>query len=170
LGGKGVGTMMKTLKYPIFFVIAFVLQSSLASLIGVMGTTPDFLLIFVVFAALRHGGLYGTFWGFIVGLTQDIYAPVEWLGASALSLCIVGFLVGQLEEKFLNLNLITKTAALGVAFFVNDALYFWSIGMEKTQISSVFLKQSLPEGMYTTLLGSLAFYFLYSHSDRRHAS
>lgn len=161
---------MKMFKYPLVFVIAFVLQTALAPMIQIMGTAPDFLLIFVVFAALRHGALAGTFWGFLVGLTQDVYAPVEWLGAGALSLCIVGFLVGQLEEKFLNLNLITKVTTLGVAFFVSDMIYFASIGMDKRQMGSVLLHQSLPECLYTLLFGSLAFYFLYSHTDRRHAS
>lgn len=162
--------MIQTLKYPLIFVLAFVLQTALSPLVQVMGTAPDFLLIFVVFAALRHGALAGTFWGFLVGLTMDVYAPVEWLGAGALSLCVVGFLVGQLEEKFLNLNLVTKVAALAVAFFVNEAIYYWSVGLDRNQMSNIFLRQSIPEGMYTLLLGSLAFYFLYSHSDRRHAS
>jgi len=162
--------MIETIKYPVIFVVAFIMQTALAPMVQIMGTAPDFLLIFVVFAALRHGALAGTFWGFLVGLTQDVYAPVEWLGAGALSLCIVGFLVGQLEEKFLNLNLVTKVLALGVSFFVNDAIYYMSIELDQEQMGTIFLRQSLPEGLYTMLLGSLAFYFLYSHSDRRHAS
>ncbi len=161
---------MRNLKYPLLFLLAFILQTALSPFIQIYGSAPDFLLILVVFAALRHGALAGSLWGFVVGLTNDVYAPVEWLGAGALSLCTVGFLVGQLEEKFLNLNLVTKITALGVAFFVNDLIYFYTIGISKQEFGGIFLRQSVPEGLYTMLLGSLAFYFLYSSTDRRHAS
>lgn len=162
--------MIRYLKYPVAFIIAFIIQTALAPVVQVFGTSPDLLLILVVFAALRHGAMAGAMWGFLVGLTHDVYAPVEWLGAGSFALCVVGFLVGQLEEKFLNLNLITKVAALTVAFFMNDAIYFWSIGLDVDSISDVFLKQSLPEGLYTILLGSLAFYFLYPYSEHKHAT
>ena len=46
---------------------------------------PDFILIFVVVAALRQGPVAGMLWGFVAGFSQDVYAPVEWLGSQTLS-------------------------------------------------------------------------------------
>ena len=170
MGGSWNFTMIHAVVYIIVFALAFVVQTTIAPMIGVLGATPDFLLIFVVFAALRNGGLAGSFWGFVVGLSQDIYAPVEWLGAGALSMTIVGFLLGQLEEKFLNLDLVTKLIALAVGYFVNDAIYYFTIGMSRNDLGAVLLRQSLPAGLYTMLLGVFAFYLLNQLPGQRRAS
>lgn len=158
--------MIRAVWYLVFFVVAFVAQTVLAPLIQIYGVTPDFVLFFVVFLALRHGALVGVFWGFIAGFTEDIYSDVHWLGAAALTKTIVGFGVGQLEEKFINLGLVTKVAVLGVAFFLNDAIYGMATGMSRELVTQLFLTKSLPEGVYTIVLGTLAFHFLYPHVPR----
>ena len=161
---------MNSIGFLILFILAFIGQTAINPIIEVFGVSPDFILIFVVFVALRYGAVAGVVWGFAAGLVEDVYGPLEWLGAAALSKCVVGWLVGQLEEKFLNLDLITKVAVLGIAFFVCDALFGLTVGMNKEDISKLFLSKSLPEGVYTLVIGTIAFHFLYSRPHNRHAS
>lgn len=152
------------------FIVVLIGQTTLASVIQIFGVGPDFVLIFVVFVALRYGAAAGVLWGFMAGLVEDVYGPLEFVGAATLSKCIVGWLVGQMEEKFLNLDIVTKVAILGVSFFLCDAIYVMSVGMVREEVARLFLQRSLPEGVYTLLIGTIAFHFLYPRSGRRNAS
>lgn len=157
---------MMPLLYLFAFVAIFTSQTVLAPIIRIFGVAPDFVLLFVVYLALRRGALVGVFWGFLAGFTQDIYADPHLLGASALTLTVVGFVVGQMEEKFINLGLVAKVAILGVSFFVNDAIYGWMTGLTRDQVTDLFVNKSMPEGLYTLLIGTLVFQFLYPRSSR----
>ena len=146
------------LKTLLMFVIAFAVQSTIGDWLKILGVGPDFILIFIVSVALRFGAGTGCFWGFLAGFTLDVYAPVEWLGANTIAMTIVGFAVGQLEEYFLTLNLPPKVGALGLAFYVNDMFYFLITGLEKDVVTTLFLTKTVPESIYTVIIGGILFY------------
>ena len=146
------------LKTLLMFVLAFAVQSTIGGWLKILGVGPDFVLIFIVSVALRFGAATGCLWGFLAGFTQDIYAPVEWLGANAIAMTIVGFAVGQLEEHFLTLNLPPKIGVLGLAFYVNDMFYFLITGLEKDVVTTLFLTKTIPESIYTVVIGGILFY------------
>ena len=150
--------MKKWIKSFFFFLLCFVLQTTVADWISMFGIAPDFVIIFVVAVAIKRGPASGCFWGFLAGFTQDVYAPVEWLGAHSLAMTIVGFLLGQLEERFLTLNFPTKVGVLGLAFFVSDMAYFFITGLQKDAVTNLFFKETLPECAYTLFVGALVFY------------
>jgi rod shape-determining protein MreD len=140
------------------FVIAFAVQSTIGDWLKILGVGPDFILIFIVSVALRFGAGTGCFWGFLAGFTLDVYAPVEWLGANTIAMTIVGFAVGQLEEHILTLYLPAKVAVLGIAFLVNDLFYFLITGLDKNVVTTLFLTKTLPECVYTLIIGGILFY------------
>ena len=142
----------------LMFVLVFVLQTTVSEWLQILGIGPDFVVIFIVSVAIRFGPATGCFWGFWAGFTQDVYAPVEWLGANTIAMTIVGFLVGLLEERFLTLNLPAKIGVLGLAFFVNDMFYFLITGLEKDVVTNLFITRTLPEFAYTMIIGGIAFY------------
>ncbi len=152
--------MLKFIKHLICFVIAIVLQTTLASWISFYGQEPDFVLIFLVVMALSHGPVSGMLWGFFAGFSEDVFASVDWLGAQTIAFTCVGFGVGQLEEKFLRLNLATKVALLGLAFMLNDLIYYALIGIAQESVTAFFLTKTLPECIYTMLFGILCFLLL----------
>lgn len=152
--------MLKFIKHLICFVIAIVLQTTLASWINFYGQEPDFVLIFLVVMALSHGPVSGMLWGFFAGFSEDVFASVDWLGAQTIAFTCVGFGVGQLEEKFLRLNLATKVALLGLAFMLNDLIYYALIGIAQESVTTFFLTKTLPECIYTMLFGILCFLLL----------
>ena len=146
------------LKTFLLFVIVFALQSTVGDWLQIVGIGPDFVVIFIVSVALRFGAATGCRWGFLAGFTLDIYAPVEWLGANAIAMTIVGFAVGQLEEHILTLYLPAKVVVLGIAFFVNDLFYFFITGLEKNVVMNLFLTKTIPECVYTLVIGGILFY------------
>ena len=146
------------LKLLILFVIVFAMQMTVAEWLSFFDVAPDFVIIFIVAMAIRRGPTAGCFWGFVAGFTQDVYAPVEWLGANSIAMTIVGFAVGQLEERFLTLNLPAKIGVLGLAFFVNDMFYFLITGLEKDVVTNLFVTKTVPGSIYTMVLGGILFY------------
>ena len=146
------------LKTLLLFVIVFSIQSTVGEWLKIVGIGPDFVVIFVVSVALRFGAATGCLWGFLAGFTLDVYAPVEWLGANSIAMTIVGFAVGQLEEHILTLYLPAKVVVLGIAFFVNDLFYFFITGLEKNVVMNLFLTKTIPECVYTLIIGGILFY------------
>ncbi len=159
---------LKWLKVLILFVLAFALQVSVAEWLKIFGVGPDFVIIFVVSVAIKRGPAAGCFWGFLAGFAQDVYAPVEWLGAFSISMTVLGFVVGQLEERFLTLNLPAKIGVLGFGFFVCDMIYFGITGLSKEIVTNLFLTQTLPESIYTMFVGGIIFYLDFG-KKKKHA-
>ena len=83
---------------------------------------------------------------------------MEWLGANTISMTVLGFVVGQLEERFLTLNLPAKVAVLAIGFFVCDMLYFMLTGLEKDVVTNLFFSKTIPECIYTVVVGAVVFY------------
>ncbi|NLB62979.1 MAG: rod shape-determining protein MreD [Fibrobacter sp.] len=157
---------MRVVWFLVYFAFAFVLQTIIAPMISIVGISPDFILFLVVFLSLRYGAVWGVLWGFFAGFTEDIYRDVDWLGAAAMVKSSIGFIVGQLEEKFFNLGLLTRVIVLAIAFIANDILFALIIGMDKDLVLDMFMTRTLPSGLYTMVLGTLAFNFLYSHASK----
>lgn len=160
---------LKWLKVLILFVVTFALQVSVAEWLQIFGVGPDFVIIFIVAVAIRRGPAAGCFWGFLAGFAQDVYAPIEWLGAHTIAMTVLGFAVGQLEERFLTLNLPAKVGVLGFGFFVCDMIYFGITGLSKEIITNLFLTQTLPESIYTMFVGGIAFYLDFGKQKKKHA-
>lgn len=157
------------LKTFILFVIVFALQMTIADWLSFFDVAPDFVMIFIVAVAIRRGPAAGCFWGFVAGFTQDVYAPIEWLGANTIAMTVVGYAVGQLEERFLSLNLPAKVGVLGLGFFVCDMIYYGITGLSKDVVTNLFLTKSLPECIYTMLIGGIFFYLDLGSKKKKHA-
>jgi rod shape-determining protein MreD len=146
----------------LFMLLVAIQSSSLGHMIAINEVIPDLLLIFVVHIAIRKGAVAGVYMGFITGLSIDIYGPINYLGGTALAMSIVGYIVGLLDEKFLKLSFITKVAVLGISFFMADLFYSIAVKMDQEVIGTLLFYKSLPEGLYTLVVGSLVFYLLHS--------
>ena len=142
----------------LLFIVVFSVQSTVSEWLQILSIGPDFIVIFIVSVAIRFGPATGCFWGFLAGFTQDVYAPLEWLGANSISMTIVGFAVGQLEERLLTVNLPAKVGVLGLAFLVNDVFYFLITGLEKDVVANLLVTRTVPECIYTLVIGAIVFY------------
>jgi rod shape-determining protein MreD len=150
--------MLRLIIYFVIFFLAATLQTVLSPQIAIHGAQPSFLLIFTVIIALRHGALAGCLVGFLSGLLCDVYAPIEWLGAYSFSYCVVGFVVGQIEESFINLNLLLKIALLFAVELLKDLLYFIAIGKSGDEVLYSIAFISFKNSIYTICFGAIFFY------------
>ncbi len=148
----------KWLKLLLMYVFSFVLQTTVADWLRIFDIGPDLIIILVVSIAIKYGPAAGCFWGFLAGFTQDVYAPVEWLGAHSIAFTVLGFVVGQLEERFLTLNLPAKVGVLAFGFFVCDMIYFLLTGLEKDVVTALFFSKTVPECVYTVVVGAVVFH------------
>lgn len=78
------------------FVCAIV-QSSILSLVVVLGGTPDLVLVALVAVALLRGSVFGAIAGFWAGVLLDT-ATLDTLGVTALLLTVAGFWIGRYGE------------------------------------------------------------------------
>ena len=162
---------MKALRFLavlVALIFTVVLQTTVCNWISIFNITPDFLLIFLCYQAFRRGPAFGALFGFIIGFSSDIYSPVEWLGVRTIAMTLTGFLVGQLEERFLTLNLIPRIATLAFACLFCDLLSLSLSTLSKQEITHIFLTRSIPECLYTFIFGGVVFYFLFRGNKRIH--
>jgi len=156
----------KWIKVLLLYVFSFILQTTVADWLRIFDVGPDLIVIFVVSIAIKYGPAAGCFWGFLAGFTQDVYAPVEWLGAHSIAFTVLGFVVGQLEERFLTLNLPAKVGVLAFGFFVCDMIYFLLTGLEKDVITALFFSKTIPECIYTVIVGTVIFHLSIGNKKR----
>jgi rod shape-determining protein MreD len=82
---------------------------------------PDFVLIALLFFAIRSRPGAGAVAGFVVGLLTDAVAP-SGFGAAAFSLTIIGFLAGWLKAVVFPDNLLVNGLFVFLASWLRDAL------------------------------------------------
>jgi len=159
--------MLRLFIYAFLFYIAAILQTVVIPHITIMNAQPSLLLILTIITALRQGSLAGCLMGFMCGLLCDVYAPPEWLGAFSLAYCVVGFAVGQIEESFINLNLIPKIIVLIMADFLKDAIYHASTGKKFDEIPAILATLTFPSTVYSVCVGAIFFYLLSLKRERK---
>lgn len=106
-------------KAGIFFLVGFLIQTSLLNLISIVGHTPNLLLcLVIVFSFLFEEDLFGLVYGAIFGLLYDMCMSTV-VGPTAISLALVAVLILILREYANIENIINMllTAALSVAVY-----------------------------------------------------
>ncbi len=106
------------------FIAGVILVAALVDVVvlaplNLPGAPPDVVLLVVAALALVLGPVGGSFVGFFAGLAVDLLPPADHLiGRYALVFCLIGYLVGLLQEEARDsvlLALITVAIAAGVA-------------------------------------------------------
>jgi rod shape-determining protein MreD len=118
--------MIRHFKYFLFALLLMIIQTKVMSVFSLEGITPDLLLIWLIYVAIKNGQLTATVWGFAIGIMFDM-ATGNFIGLSALSKTIAGFIAGY----FYNENKATMTLGsyrfviiVLLTSFVHNAIYF----------------------------------------------
>lgn len=130
------------------------LHISVVPLIAIEGISPDLMLIFVVYVALKNGQITGSVAGFITGLLIDLTVDFT-LGLSALSKTIAGFVAGYFyNETKIEINTETFRFFSIVLFcsLVNNLVYL-SLDIIGRELSNTeILKFIFGRSVYTSIL------------------
>lgn len=100
-----------------------VLQSTLLNKLALVGVKPDLILLVVVFLGLFKGPTAGAIVGFSAGLIYDLTSS-SLFGMNALSLTLVGFLVGLTRTRVYGENIVVQVALVFTATLVSNILFF----------------------------------------------
>jgi rod shape-determining protein MreD len=95
--------------------------------LGSARVSPDFLLIALVFFAMRAGPGAGALAGFAVGIVNDALTPAAF-GAGALAHTVVGYLAAWGRAVFFADNLLVNAAFVAVALWVRDFILLLASG------------------------------------------
>jgi len=74
-------------------VIFLLIQTQAMRLLTLEGITPDILIIWIIYIALKEGQMAATLWGFLIGLMFD-FVTGYFIGLSALTKTVAGFAAG----------------------------------------------------------------------------
>lgn len=141
----------RVLKYVLMFSFLLALQIAIVPLLAFSDVHPDFMLIGVILAAIRHGPTPAILIGFVAGLVQDI-AVSELYGLQALSKSLAGFIAGALVKDKAKIEL---QVAIGLALItaithnlIRDTVFYFDTGLN---FFYIFLRYVLPNSVYTVV-------------------
>src|SRR5215211_2168999 len=84
-------------KAAVLFFLAAIVQVTIVASIGIVGGSPDLVLVTLVAVALTQGSIFGAVAGFWAGLLLAI-ATLGTLGFTSLLLTLAGFWIGRYGE------------------------------------------------------------------------
>jgi len=114
------------IKYFFVFIILLAFQTSALQLLSLERITPDILLIWIVYLALKEGQFRATLWGFFIGLLFDLITD-NFIGLSALTKTICGFTAGYFfndNKTQLTLGSYRFLFVVLVSSLVHNSIYF----------------------------------------------
>jgi rod shape-determining protein MreD len=147
--------MTTPFKWAGIFLLCLILQTTLVPAIGILGASPDLLMVALFFLARKTGPFGATWVGFFLGLAEDLYSP-SILGQNALSRTAAGFFAGLFNERVMRVDFIFQLVLLLVTFFIHDALYY-AVQIAKTGsagtegIVHALFTSTVPRALYSLL-------------------
>jgi len=134
-------------------VLTVALQVAVIDHMDILGIRPDLSVLVLVFLSLRRGPLVGTLIGFSLGAFQDLLVPPT-LGMNMLAKSVLGYTVGRLGENLSLDSLPLYGPVLGISVLVHDAIYLLAYTrLDPTQFFRMYIYQSVPTAIYTTIIG-----------------
>jgi rod shape-determining protein MreD len=150
-------SLVTLMRYAAVALLLVLVQLNLGY-IAVESVTPDLLVIFAVFIALRDGQFTGLIAGFSVGLLFDIISS-DILGTNALSKMIAAFVAGYFyDEQSTVHDAIGTFRFLGIvalASLVHNIIYYFFY-VQPTELSfwSFFGRNGIASALYTTVVAA----------------
>jgi rod shape-determining protein MreD len=117
-----IGPLQRAVRASLVLVIAVVLQTSLISDLTVFGATGDIMQLDAISAGFVGGPDRGAWYGFVAGLLYDLMLDTP-VGLSALTYCIVAYMVGALQGSVLRAAWWIPVVTAFVASVVGISLY-----------------------------------------------
>lgn len=143
----------------LIIIIAFILQNTIMQYFSIFGFKPDLVLVAVVCFSFLEGQVIGSANGFISGVFQDLVS-LRGFGINTLSLTIVGYASGLIEQTVFAGNLFLVIPAVAIATIINEALYLIFAFLVGYQIHLPLFRIILFGAVYNGLLSAVVFTLL----------
>ena len=150
--------MPKHVRLILITLILVTLQTTIVSFTSIANIIPDVMLIWIVYIAITQGQIPAAVYGFAIGLLLDLIGG-QFLGLSALSKTIAGFLAGYFyHENKIEINLANYQFLIivGISSVVHNLIYFiiFTQGSDVGFITAVF-RFGLFSALYTTFVATI---------------
>ncbi|MBN1291570.1 MAG: rod shape-determining protein MreD [Candidatus Latescibacteria bacterium] len=146
---------MKTIKNILLIALALLIQSSILGRFDIYGIRPDFGMMVLLYIANTSSSVESILYGFMIGFLQDVYSP-EYLGFNALTMSIIGYLLGFVSERITTEKLPARIIVTLFACLLHDMLYLILYShLDLTLLSNLFILTGLAGAVYTTVLSVL---------------
>ena len=142
---------------PLLVVVA-ILQSTVVSHFQIWGVFADLPLLVVASWGLLRGPREGLIWGFIAGLTVDLFSGAPF-GAATFGLMAAGFLSGLGQSTVFRSQFFLPLLAVLLATIVYDILFLlvvWISGYPVSWLDSLF-HLILPSAVLNAVLTPVVF-------------
>ena len=146
------------IKYGGLFLLAILIESNFSRFYKIGSHTPDLFIILVAYISLNEGKIKGTISGFTVGLIQDLIISVGFLGLSAFTKSLSGFVMGHFTDSRRSRKFPGILVPIGIGILINTvfANIFRSAGSSEGLLSSIATK-GIPSLFYTFILSVILF-------------
>jgi rod shape-determining protein MreD len=137
---------------------ALVLQSTVFAQITLGGTKPDLVYLVTIVLAFQEGPASGAVAGFVGGMLEDFLLNLP-KGITALTLTLVGYVVGTIRQYVVSPSPILPVLVVGSATTVGilfNELVAFLLGQLHVGLGEV-IRVSLLAGLYNAILTPLLF-------------
>ena len=151
----------------IFFIAAFLLQSTLVLNFNIAGITPNFILCMTVLFSFLYKGNQGLVFGVIFGLLQDIGFSIL-IGPSAILYFLIALLMSEIRhylyrDSILNLFFVS---IMGTGLYY--VIYWLILMIFKSNYSFIYMIKGLPVLLVFNFIIMVAFYLAVGKRDIRY--
>ncbi len=150
---------MKARNVVIVLLASVILQVVLPNAVGLYeALRVQFTLIAVVYFSLRQDWFHSAIIGATGGLILDVFSGGR-IGVYALSYALIGLLLGRVQERLFQDNLLTIAAVMVAASFLSPVLVFNVLALYgiKMNYLGLFAKFVLPSAAANAVVGCTFF-------------
>ena len=149
--------MYKISRFAIYLTLAsaLLLELTVLNYIRIFGSTPDLLLICVVFFALFQGPGVGLEVGIAAGLFQDFFA-LDFFGINTFVFAVTGLFAGVIQAKFFKESRMTQSILVIFFTVFSMALHYMLVSVfskySSLNFSDYLITSIMPVAVYTALV------------------
>ena len=150
--------MRRSVAWILVVLTALVLQSTVFAQITLGGTKPDLVYLVTIVLAFLEGPASGAVAGFAGGMFEDFLLNLP-KGITALTLTLVGYVVGTIRQYIVSPSPILPVLVVGTATVVGilfNELVAFLLGQLHVGLGDV-IRVSLLAGLYNAILTPLLF-------------
>jgi len=148
-------------------IINLILQSTVFGYIEIIGIRPNTAILIVVSYAILRGDTEGAAAGFFAGLLQDIFFGGV-IGMNALIYMLIGYACGKPFKDFFHETLFFPLLLGSLSVFLYSLVFYFLNFMLRGKLDFFyyFRKIILPETVYTVVLTTPVYRFVYAVNNR----
>lgn len=128
MNGPMNGNRLPIYLMPLLLFLAALMQSTVTVRLALWGVKPELVLLLVVIGALLYGSKAALVWGFLGGISVDLFSGGP-LGISSLGLMLVALTAGMGHRVLSRYHLLVPVSAGAISSLLYGLVYIGVLGL-----------------------------------------